>query len=257
LASVHPPERTGAGRYSVQVDGSADPSPDHLHPHHIDELGHRANALVMPRYARRSNMRRNHRAITNEILDCRRAAQEVAGQRSEKGGEKSPVLECELHWVTAELALQDGDLMPQRQNLHVLVRSLTGSSRSTANAFVTVRQAGRSSTRDHPAALRSDLDGRAMCWPGGGRAHHPAWMAFSAGTGSGTGPGRGQTAGWWDDGTNGTTRSGSGGRGRGSRASRRGSHRQGAPWRERRCLRGGLRGSRRGTASRSHRAVQT
>jgi hypothetical protein len=47
-------------------------------------------------------------------------------QGREKGGEKGPVLGRELHPVSlhpvgAELPLQDGDLMPQSQNLHVLV----------------------------------------------------------------------------------------------------------------------------------------
>ncbi|GII23212.1 hypothetical protein [Planosporangium mesophilum] len=48
-------------------------------------------------------------------------AQHLAGQRREHGGEEAPVLGCELHPVSAELPLQDGDLMPQSQNLCVLV----------------------------------------------------------------------------------------------------------------------------------------
>jgi hypothetical protein len=44
-----------------------------------------------------------------------------------------------LHLVSAEWPRQDGDLMPQSQNLHVLVPVPTDSSRSAANAFVTVR----------------------------------------------------------------------------------------------------------------------
>ncbi|WP_426513390.1 hypothetical protein ACPPVO_23920 [Dactylosporangium sp. McL0621] len=49
------------------------------------------------------------------------SVQYLAGQGREKSGEENPVLGCELHPVSAELPLQDGDLMPQRQNLHVLV----------------------------------------------------------------------------------------------------------------------------------------
>jgi hypothetical protein len=67
------------------------------------------------------------------------SAQHPAGQGPEKGGEQGPVLGRERHPVSAELPLQDGDLMPQRQNLHVLVQSPTGSSRSAPNAFVTAR----------------------------------------------------------------------------------------------------------------------
>jgi hypothetical protein len=39
------------------------------------------------------------------------------GQGREKGGDEGPVLRPELHPVSAELPLQDGDLMPQSQNL--------------------------------------------------------------------------------------------------------------------------------------------
>jgi hypothetical protein len=49
------------------------------------------------------------------------SAQHLAGQGREKGGEEGPVLGCELHPVSAELPLQDRDLMPQSQNLCVLV----------------------------------------------------------------------------------------------------------------------------------------
>jgi hypothetical protein len=40
------------------------------------------------------------------------AAQHLAGQGREKGREEGPVLGRELHPVSAELPLQDGDLMP-------------------------------------------------------------------------------------------------------------------------------------------------
>jgi hypothetical protein len=49
------------------------------------------------------------------------SAQQLAGERREKGGEEGPVLGRERHPVGAELPLQDGDLMPQSQNLHVFV----------------------------------------------------------------------------------------------------------------------------------------
>jgi hypothetical protein len=68
-----------------------------------------------------------------------RSAQHLAGLGLEKRGEEGSVLGRELHPVGAELPLQDGDLVPQSQNLHVLVPVPTGSSRSAANAFVTVR----------------------------------------------------------------------------------------------------------------------
>ena len=48
------------------------------------------------------------------------SAQHQAGRGSEKGDEEGPVFGCELHPVSAELPLQDGDLTAQRQNLHVL-----------------------------------------------------------------------------------------------------------------------------------------
>jgi hypothetical protein len=40
------------------------------------------------------------------------SAQHLAGQGREKGGEEGSVLGRELHAVSAELPLQDGDLMP-------------------------------------------------------------------------------------------------------------------------------------------------
>jgi hypothetical protein len=49
------------------------------------------------------------------------SAQHLAGQGREKGGEEGAVFGRELHPVSAELPLQDSDLMPQSQNLHVLV----------------------------------------------------------------------------------------------------------------------------------------
>jgi hypothetical protein len=49
------------------------------------------------------------------------SAQHLSGHGREKGGEEGPVLRREIHPVSAELPLQDGDLMPQSQNLHVLV----------------------------------------------------------------------------------------------------------------------------------------
>jgi hypothetical protein len=54
------------------------------------------------------------------------AAQHLAGQGREKGGEEGPVLRREphpirRHPVGGKLSLQDGDLMPERQDLHVLV----------------------------------------------------------------------------------------------------------------------------------------
>jgi hypothetical protein len=42
------------------------------------------------------------------------------------------------HSVT-QLTFKNGDLMPQRQDLHVLFRSLIGSRRSNANALVMLR----------------------------------------------------------------------------------------------------------------------
>jgi hypothetical protein len=54
----------------------------------------------------------------------------------------SPLIRRERHLVNAELPLRDGDLIPQSQNLHVLVPVPTDSSRSAANAFVTVRKPG-------------------------------------------------------------------------------------------------------------------
>jgi hypothetical protein len=49
------------------------------------------------------------------------SAQHLAGQRREQGGEEGPVPGRELHPISAELPFQNGDLMPQSQNLCVLV----------------------------------------------------------------------------------------------------------------------------------------
>jgi hypothetical protein len=48
-------------------------------------------------------------------------------------------------------ALQNEELVPQRQDLDVLVRSLIGSRRRSAKVFAAARQAMRSSTADHDA----------------------------------------------------------------------------------------------------------
>ena len=53
--------------------------------------------------------------------------------------EECPVAGGEPWAGVSELALQDGDLVPQRQDLCVLSRSLIGRKHSKANALVIPR----------------------------------------------------------------------------------------------------------------------
>ena len=48
-------------------------------------------------------------------------AQRLAGQRGQECGEEGPIRGGEPHLPVAELALQDGDLVAQREDLGVLV----------------------------------------------------------------------------------------------------------------------------------------
>ncbi|OKI24905.1 hypothetical protein A6A25_33420 [Saccharothrix sp. CB00851] len=57
----------------------------------------------------------------------------------QQGGEEGPVGGGEPWAGVSELALQDRDLVAQRQDLGVLARSLMGSRRSKANELDTPR----------------------------------------------------------------------------------------------------------------------
>jgi hypothetical protein len=48
--------------------------------------------------------------------------QDLPGQRGQERGQEGSVLGCESHpGVGAELAFKDGDLVPQGEDLHILV----------------------------------------------------------------------------------------------------------------------------------------
>jgi hypothetical protein len=55
------------------------------------------------------------------------------------GSQQSPITRGKPHPVRTELPLQDRELMAQREGFRVLVLLLIGSSRSSANTFVTPR----------------------------------------------------------------------------------------------------------------------
>jgi hypothetical protein len=69
--------------------------------------------------------------------------QDLAAARS---ANQRPVSPSEPHCARTKLPPQDQELMAQREDLRVLVPAAHRSSRGSANAFVTPRQASRSST---------------------------------------------------------------------------------------------------------------
>jgi hypothetical protein len=64
-------------------------------------------------------------------------ARHIAWQPVQQRRQQRPITGVQAHLLLAQLALQDGDRIAQRQDLNVLSRSLIGSVRSTANALVT------------------------------------------------------------------------------------------------------------------------
>ncbi len=81
------------------------------------------------------------------------AAQFVAGEPVQQCGEQRPVGRGEPDLLAVQVPFEDGDLVPEREDFGVLVRSLIASSRSSARALVTPRYASRNSTAGHPCAV--------------------------------------------------------------------------------------------------------
>jgi hypothetical protein len=75
-------------------------------------------------------------------------------ERIEQRGRQSPIGRLEPDLLRAELALQHGDLMTQRENLGVPVPiTARQQPQQCANAFVTPRYASRSNTKRHHRAV--------------------------------------------------------------------------------------------------------